>query len=347
MLISIVRDKSFKIIEQENLEKLLKIDLNFKDQYGEIGLKNRINANLVNYFNGIKSLHLPLPLKKMNLKLDQVVFYEDFSQDFCTGLNYLCNQIKKTKPKSINNIKLNGVTLSLYLKQIVELLNKDRIIYTHDIMTKACLDESKYYEQNRLEAVNAFKNLPHSNSIQRRNQFENGFLQLKIKIPKYKIDIFYLKLMFSFYSDEIFNYSNKFPVKTQDLINKHEELFSYCWSKFNFYTPNYSLISIDANLKLFQNETNKVLNNLINFNESKINDYNLNEAVKLWSVALKPKLERYNSVNQLALDLMKFKTKFSRYQFDSKNILANSFWNYFEMVINLKSIEQKIFNKTL
>ncbi len=123
MLISIVRDKSFKIIEQENLEKLLKIDLNFKDQYGEIGLKNRINANLVNYFNGIKSLHLPLPLKKMNLKLDQVVFYEDFSQDFCTGLNYLCNQIKKTKPKSINNIKLNGVTLSLYLKQIVELLN--------------------------------------------------------------------------------------------------------------------------------------------------------------------------------------------------------------------------------
>ena len=227
------------------------------------------------------------------------------------------------------------------MSQIVELINKDKIIYAHDLMAIATADQTKHFQDAYSKLTNQFVTSP-DNEIRRRNLFEESFAYFKTIIPKHELDLFYIRLCVHFYVNEMNTYAGQFPVKSSDLMNFNDEISSYCVSKFTFYTPNYSATSIEANLNLFSRDTNKLLNDLIHANNSKIDAYNVNESVKLWNTIYGPKLNKYKSVNELFLDLIRFKSQFSKYQFDSRSLLTNYFWMRFEQIIDVKHLETQI-----
>jgi hypothetical protein len=226
--------------------------------------------------------------------------------------------------------------------QLVELINRDKIIYAHDLMAKACLDQTKCFEDAYASLLQQLAPVPCTNHFRRRNLFEEGFTQLKAIIPKNQIDSYYIKLMIHFHATEMNSIADRLPLKSTDIMSSHDELCSYCVSKFTFYTPNFSTTSIQANLNVFSRETSKLLNELIHLNNTKIDEYNQSECVKLWNIVYAPKLKKYKQANELFLDLIRFKSQFNKYQFDSKNVLNNYFWMRFEQLINVKQLELQI-----
>ena len=229
------------------------------------------------------------------------------------------------------------------MSQIVELINKNKIIYAHDLLAQACLEQTKCFKDSYDQLVSQLTSVPSTNQFRRRNLFEEGFSQLKTIIPKNQIDSFFIRLMIEFHASEMKTFAaGQFPLKSTDLVSNHDELFSYCVNKFTFHTPNYSSASVQAHLNVFARDTNKLLNELIHSNTSKIDEYNMNQCIKLWHIVYAPKLSKYRLVNELFLDLIRFKSQFSKYQFDSKNLLSNYFWLRFEQTINVKHLEIQI-----
>ncbi len=103
----VVRDsESLSEIDPNEIDFFLKLNFNFNDPYGEIGYRNRIRKNMVDYFKRVESIHLPTPFVGLS-PLNEVTFYEDYEQEFRHGISYLCTQIKEKIPvKSVNNLNL-------------------------------------------------------------------------------------------------------------------------------------------------------------------------------------------------------------------------------------------------
>ena len=107
VFMSVVRDSnSLSETDQNEIDFFLKLNFNFNDPYSEIGYRNRIRKNMLDYFNRIGSIHLPVPSEGSS-HLDQVTFYEDYEQEFRYGISYLCAQIKeKIHVKTVNSLNL-------------------------------------------------------------------------------------------------------------------------------------------------------------------------------------------------------------------------------------------------